>query len=232
MSHRQTYLLLKYLLSIGFGLCLTANAAVLQTFADQNNIPNHTSGTSLGTFSLTGTPDIFMGYTFNWSSGSSTGSNKFVVLYFGSISAGVNYGLKSNLGPAASDFVIRYGNSSPIDYSDYQVSIPDSVRVVGRLQDTNDNGDYDTASLWINPTAGDLGTPDQTITGFAMSISPSPLGIRSVNLAVDDVINITDIVVSDDFASASAIPEPSAMTLLGLTGCLLMLRRKRRSINS
>lgn len=200
-----------------------ARAAVIQAFPDQINIPNHSSGTSLGTFSVSGTPDLYMGYTLNWNSGT-VGSNKFVVLYFGSISEGVNYGLKSNQGPGETDFVIRYGNSAPVDYASYQVSVPDSVRVVGSLIDSNNNGDYDTASLWINPGAGDLATPDVTINGFAMTISPSPLGIRSVNLDVDD-IDVVNIVVTDDFASA--VPEPSSLSLLCLGVGLLLLKRRR-----
>ena len=79
--------------------------------------------------------------------------------------------------------------------------------------------------MWIDPGTGDEGSPSATISGFSMTISPSPLGLRSVNLSEDD-IDLVDIVVTDDFASA--VPEPSAIGLLGLAGTALLLRRKRR----
>jgi hypothetical protein len=161
----------------------------------------------------------------DWNAGT-VGSNKFVVLYFGSPADGVNFGMKSSLGPSGSDFVLRSGNSAPIDYAPDQVTIPTSVRFVGRIQDTNNNGDYDAAALWIDPTAGDLGTPGAQISGFSMTISPTTLGLRSVNLVTGDDIDLRDIVVTDDFASA--IPEPTTTGLLGLAGLALLVRRSRR----
>lgn len=206
------------------GLAPFARASVIQTYADQVAIPNYTGGTSLGAFAVTGTPDLFLAFTLSWNNGLE-GSNKFVVLYFGDIADGVNFGLKSNQGPGATDFMVRAGNSAPIDYAPQQVSVPSTIRLVGRLQDTDDSGDYDAASLWVDPTAGDLASPDAGISGFSMTISPSPLGLRSVNLAAGDDIDLLDIVVTDDFASA--VPEPSFFGLLGLGGTGLLLRRRR-----
>jgi hypothetical protein len=198
-------------------LALGTHAGVIRSFDDQENIPNYTTGANLGTFTVGGTPDLYVGYTFAWNSGD-IGNNKFVVLYFGSPSGGVNFGLKSNEGPGNEDFIVRYASSSPFEYAGRQVSIPTTLRVVGRIQDINGDGDYDAAALWIDPAAGDLNTPDASIDTFTMTIDQSPLGLRSVNLTGDD-IDLLDIVVADDFASARAIPEPSMFALLVLA-CL------------
>lgn len=218
----------KSILTVTAGLAFSAQASVIQTFSDQENIPNFAGGTELGTFSVTGTPDLFLSYTMNWNSGTE-GSNKFVVIYFGTPGEGVNFGLKSNQGPndgsGPADFIVRAGGSSPIAYAPDQVTIPSSVRIVGRIQDTNNNGDYDAAALWIDPAASDFGSPDATISGFAITVSPSPLGLRSVNLNDDD-LDLVNIIVTDDFASA--IPEPSSFGLLVFAGAALLLRRSRR----
>lgn len=207
-------------------LTVGVRAGVIATFDDQENIPNYTSGTVLGTFSVSGTPDLYMGYTFVWNSGT-TGSNKFVVLYFNNPNSGVNFGLKSNQGTGGEDFMVRFGSGLPIDYAPDQISsIPTSLRIVGRIQDTNNSGNYDTASLWIDPTVSDLNNPGAEINGFSMSLSPSPIGLRSVNLEAGDDIDLLNIVITDDFASA--IPEPASLLLL-LGGIpLLLARRKRR----
>ena len=195
-------------------LALSTHAGVIQGFDNQTNIANYSSGTTLGTFTAGSVTDLYVGYTLVWHSGD-VGDNKFVVLYFGSPSGGVNFGLKSNQGPGNEDFMVRYGSSAPIEYADAQVSIPTSLRVVGRIQDTNSDGDYDTAALWVDPGAGDLNTPDASIDAFVMTVGSSPLGLRSVNLTGDD-IDLLDIVVADDFANARAIPEPALFGLLAL----------------
>jgi hypothetical protein len=216
----------KALSILAAAVCLApvVRASVIQTYADQEAIPNHTGGTPLGAFAVSGTPDLFLAFTLAWNTGLE-GSNKFVVLYFGDIAAGVNFGLKSNQGPGGADFVVRAGNTSPIDYAPQQVGVPSTIRLIGRIQDTDNSGDYDAASLWVDPEAGDLATPDADISGFTMTISPSPLGLRSVNLAAGDDIDLLDIVVTDDFASA--VPEPSFLGLAGLSGVGLLLRRRR-----
>ena len=216
----------KTLITLAATTCLTlgAGASVIQTFSDMENILNFSSGTNLGTFSVAGTPDLFLAYTLTWNSGT-VGSNKFVVMYLGDQNGGVNFGLKSNQGPGDADFVMRFGSGTPIAYAADQITIPSAVRILGRIQDTNNNGDYDTAAMWINPEAADLNSPDASISGFSITISPSPLGLRSVNLSSDD-IDLTDIVVTNDFASA--VPEPAAFSLLGLAGAVVLLRRSRQ----
>lgn len=89
------------------------------------------------------------------------------------------------------------------------------------------NANEQTASVWINPTAGSeggLGTPDMTVTytSFQNNRNLGQFTIQAGSLRVDE------LKVGTSYESVfTVIPEPASLALVGIGGLLLMLRRRR-----
>jgi hypothetical protein len=89
--------------------------------------------------------------------------------------------------------------------------------------------DYDKISLWVNPGAGDEGSPDAVNTGVSTASIDAidVLGFRAgAALTSADKILYDEVLVSDTWGGA--IPEPTTVgLLLGAAGALILLRRRR-----
>jgi len=86
--------------------------------------------------------------------------------------------------------------------------------------------DTGTSSLWIDPSSGDLASPDATEADAGnASEGIQNFGFRQ-DSDIDSVQRVDNLVVSTDFATA--IPEPSSIALLGLGAAGLYFLRRRK----
>ena len=146
-----------------------------------------------------------------------------------------NIGVKGNNGTGAGpeDFVSRVTVGFP-EYSTAFVPGTDFF-IVGRLFKTG-AGNYDSFSLWVNPSFGDAGTPDITSTAAGTSSSFLRLGIRSANQDAADILNVDEFTAGTTWndvvpAAITPIPEPTAFALAGIGFIGILLSRRKRSRN-
>ena len=83
--------------------------------------------------------------------------------------------------------------------------------------------DTDTIKLWVNPTAGDFGSPDGVSSGDRDLQTITQIVHRAGNGSGQ--ATLANLVVSDDFVSA--VPEPGSGILLLASTVALGLRRRR-----
>jgi hypothetical protein len=87
-------------------------------------------------------------------------------------------------------------------------------------------GDYDEFALWIDPAAGDAGTPD-ALSSFAGSIDRvDPLGIRAANLDAGDLFLFDALTYGT--TGSDGVPAPEPDTGLGVSLGLVALAWRRR----
>lgn len=206
----------------GAGLC---PAEIIASLADPVAIEEQDRNSTLGlTFDATSADDVFLGFTFEWRAGA-VNDNDFCVVWINSQN-GLNLGLKAQEGPDDTDFIARFGSSGGA-YSDAQIAVGETVRLVGRLhKNTSGAGsNYSLCDLWVNPTGADENSPDNTNNDGGSFSSVTDLGIRSVNIDADDVIFLSDLVLATTFAEA--VPEPASLLLLALGAAAAIPRRRR-----
>jgi hypothetical protein len=160
--------------------------------------------------------------------------NDFGVFWFDNVATGShtgapNIGIKSD-GSGTLDFMSRLALGQEV-YSTASVA-ETSYLVVGRLTKSiaGPGNNYDRFSLWVNPTAGDMNTPDATAVLGASVSSFSTVGIRTANLDPGDRILFDHFMLSTTFNEAVGIPEPASFILLGGAGALLALFGRRRFV--
>ena len=107
----------------------------------------------------------------------------------------------------------------------------DFHRVVGRL-DFDGNGANDVLTMWLDPTsendAYELQHKGQDL-GNGNSLDGMTLTVFARDQYADPTWALDNLVLSSDFNSASGVPEPTTLVLLGLglAGCLASRRRCR-----
>ncbi len=135
------------------------------------------------------TDDFYLSFLVSFAAGS-IGANDFVAWWLNTQN-GPNVGLKTDEGPLGEDLMIRSGDHNTATvWSATQVAIGSTYLVVVRFgKSTLDPGDnYDTYSLWVNPSAEDEENPEVVLNATIDATGVSRIGMRSVNLSVDDQI--------------------------------------------
>ena len=115
------------------------------------------------------------------------------------------------------------GSGAPLVDTGVPYVVGETVTLVARITTTNDGSGNDSWALWVNPLIGDEGSPlasssVQTIDDFTRVQNRAGNGAGSATLE--------NLVIADSFADVAMIPEPSTLTLLGLGGLGMLLRRR------
>lgn len=147
---------------------------------------------------------------------------------------GPNLGLRAaNAG--SNDFFARVSNDTGAEaIPSIAFASQTTYLIVGLYEDSDNDGFYDTASIWINPTSADAGSP-HAVSTVGISSIPDPmacLGWRfGNNLNTNDILLVDDVAVTTTFDSAiGVIPEPGTigLMLIGLLCCAGTVRRRNR----
>lgn len=169
--------------------------------------------------------DVFVDFLFQFDAGA-IGNNDFLGLWFGN-SNGPNIGLKANCGngTCTSDLFVR-GNGTGGAYST-NLTLGNTVRLVGLLEKTGTSTVYNKYSLWVDPTANELNTltgADAVFTGSSGLSSFNTIGFRSATLSSNDRLLVDNLQIG-------VIPEPAALGLLGAAflGASLSTRRNKKA---
>jgi len=189
------------------------------------NVPNQTG-------------DVYFSFLFRENAGT-IDTNDFMDFWFdndvtvtGGQTAIPSIGLKGNHGDGANtlDFASRLNLGG--EAFSTAATTGTTYLIVGRLFKTGAN--YNRFSLWVNPDAGDAGTPDVTATvANGNTTNFLRLGMRIANLDANDVVFVDEIRAGTTFAdvvptTAPNTPEPAAYVLvsIGLIGFGVIRRRK------
>ncbi|WP_411826982.1 hypothetical protein [Luteolibacter sp. AS25] len=172
------------------------------------------------------TNDFYVSFLVKMEAGS-IGTNDFATLWFGEGShiGAPAVGIKAQLGVNNTDFMGRItGNREA--YAPEQLVVGESYYLVAKVSKADGSSTYNQLDFWVNPGSGDFATPEGTSTGNISFDEFKTIGIRSVNLDSDDVLLFDNFKVTTEWSDLF-IPEPSITLLAGITGTILIFRRKR-----
>jgi hypothetical protein len=187
--------------------------------------------------SLGGTAPAASYLGFDFTTGNSLPGGAFVAKRFGD-KAFVGAGIDHTTGELAlfAGFEPLGGAFEEPTYfaSGIAANVNTTYRLVVKV---SNDGLNDPLALFVNPGSTIEGTPDFSTTGnwyvagnTSYTLNALRIGKQSLENgnADDGSYTLDNLVISDDFASATAIPEPSSLALLGLTGLAgaLVLRRR------
>jgi hypothetical protein len=164
--------------------------------------------------SNTFTDDEFDGFMLEENAGDDDVNALNVAQDYGTIMTRLSLGTTSNLYASAGDPV--YNNT---------------YLILAKFE-RDAAGNYTKASLWVNPDGTDEASPDAetdgTATGWIDSVGRILLRTGGTTTSADKMV-YDEIVLSDSWDSALAIPEPFSVGLLGIGGLLAcVLRRMHR----
>jgi hypothetical protein len=174
--------------------------------------------------------EIFVGFLFRYVG--ALDDNDFAALWHDNSGTGTHtsqptIGIKANQedGSGPEDVMARIEGGSEAYFMD--LSPGQTYFILGRLFKSSPGAanDYDRFDLWVNPTAGDSGSPDATSSGGGNTSSFGTIGLRGVNIDGGDSFWIDEIRYASTFESATA-PEPSS-SLLVMSGLIAMALRRR-----
>ncbi|MGB0992752.1 MAG: PEP-CTERM sorting domain-containing protein [Akkermansiaceae bacterium] len=207
-----------------------SNAAVLQTIAGPdtatgggvgNVIVDTSSDTGDWIDTLNAGSTVFVG--FDWTitnNAGETGAGGF----FGGLGVYNGAGERLLIGNGWPQLTYSGGASGTIEDTGIAYTLNTTVRIVAELTTTNDGSGNDTWRMWVDPSTGDLGSPDAERTDWTID-DLTQLTHRAGNSPASTTMS--NVVIADDFSSAVSVPEPSSAALVGLGGMAFILRRRK-----
>ncbi len=183
----------------------------LNLLGDNNNAATRT----LGPISSSNFNEVLIAFDLTYSWTGNKGANNFAAFWFSSAdSSNPNFGLKDNDSGNPSFFSRESGTSGTYVPGVNAVS-SQTYRIEARIFDSNNGNTWDSIQVRVD------GSPWVTATSGTWSLqSFSTIGFRTANLGSNESITIDNL-------SLSAIPEPTAMLLVGSVIGLAGLRRRR-----
>jgi len=173
--------------------------------------------------------EVFVSMQMQLSSGT-LNSNDFAALWFDTAASGAHnnrpqIGIKGDIS-GSNDIFARTNGGSGSFAAGSSISAGQSFTVLGRLWKSTGTGNYDRLSLWFNPVANDLATPDAVFSGSAGLSSISMLGFRSANLDSGDTVLVDALRVGTTWADAMPVPEPAPLTLASCGLFVVLIARR------
>lgn len=211
-------------------LLASSTLANANTISLVNDTTGHVVTTALNTVENYKMPTVseangvYINFDFTYSG--VLGNNDFFGAFFGS-STGPSFGLKANggNGSTTSDLFVRLGGTDGTFLAGSNLVAGTRYELLGYLSKSgNSSGNYNTLSLWVNPTANEIASlrgADITIKGDSGLSSITSAGYRTVNIDNGVSLNVGDI-------SVNAVPEPGSLALFGLAAAGLGFVRRRK----
>jgi len=198
----------------------------LQLTGDNDNAIARNVGMSL-------TGDFYVSFNIRMTGGSVT-DNDFVALWLGEgVFVGApSVGIKANEGGSGTeDFMGRISGNQEA-YGDEQLQVSGNgdlfdYQLVAFVSKEGGSTTYNQLQFWLNPSIGDLATPNGTSTGNIAIESVDRIGFRTVNITGDSYL-VDDIIVSTEWEdNFDIVPEPGTSALLLLFSGAFFVQRRR-----
>jgi len=211
-------------------LIASSASASANTISLVNDTRGHVVSTAFDTVETYKMPTVseangvYINFGFTYSG--TLENNDFFGAFFGS-STGPSFGLKANggNGSTTNDLFVRMGGTDGTFLKNSDLVAGAYYELVGYLSKSgNSSGNYNTLSLWVNPSANEIASlsgADLTITGNSGLASITSVGYRTINIDKGVTLNVGDI-------NVNAVPEPGTLALMGLAAAGLGFMRRRK----
>lgn len=192
-------------------------------------ITGNNNSAILGNLSTSVTSDFYVSMIVRMSAGD-IGINDFATVWFGEGThiGSPAIGLKTNVGPNGTDIMGRISGNQEV-YASTDLRIGTSYLLVAKISKASSTT-YNQLEFWLNPPSLSEPTPIGVSTGTIAFEDFDSLGIRSVNLDSDDIVQFDNIRIGTEWSDvviADAIPEPHSLLLLAISSLSLLFRRAR-----